>query len=135
MENNPSEFKRCDNCPEEGVSWGDVQEFIRKLNLITGENYRLPTEAEWEYAARGGNKSGNYKYSGSNNAGEVAWDGDNSGSKTHPVGTKHSNELGIYEMSGNVWEWCQAVTELITALHKQTLRVGCSNLSSSFIKR
>ena len=106
MGSNPSHFKG-DNLPVEQVSWNDVQEFLRKLNAMTGKRYRLPTEAEWEFAARGGNSSRGYKYSGSNSIGNVAWYGDNSGSRTHAVGTKSPNELGIYDMSGNVREWCQ----------------------------
>ena len=93
--------------PVERVSWNDCQEFITKLNELTGENFRLPTEAEWEYAARGGNKSQGYKYSGSNTIGDVAWYDDNSSSTAHYVKTKQANELGIYDMSGNVFEWCQ----------------------------
>jgi formylglycine-generating enzyme required for sulfatase activity len=106
MGSNPSYFKG-DNLPVENVSWNDCQEFIRKLNQKTGKNFRLPTEAEWEYAARGGKKSRGYKYSGGNTLGSVAWYGDNSGNKTHTVKTKSPNELGLYDMSGNVWEWCQ----------------------------
>ena len=106
MGNNPSEFKGS-SLPVENVSWDDCQTFITKLNSLTGKKFRLPTEAEWEFAARGGNKSRHTKYSGSNNIDEVAWYKSNSGGKTHPVKTKSPNELGIYDMSGNVLEWCQ----------------------------
>lgn len=105
MGTNPSHFKGDSN-PVENVSWNDCQEFIRKLNSLTGRTFRLPTEAEWEYAARGGNQSKGYKYSGSNTLSSVAWYTDNSSSKTHAVKTKSPNELGLYDMSGNVWEWC-----------------------------
>ena len=105
MGNNPSSFKG-DNLPVEQVSWNDCQTFISRLNNLTGKNFRLPTEAEWEYAARGGNRSRGYKYSGSNTLSDVAWYNGKSESGTHPVGSKSPNELGLYDMSGNVREWC-----------------------------
>jgi len=107
MGSNPSRFTGNLQRPVEGVSWNDCQTFISKLNQLTGKNFRLPTEAEWEYAARGGNQSQGYKYAGSNNIDDVAWYTSNSASTTHPVATKAPNELGLYDMSGNVWEWCQ----------------------------
>ena len=107
MGSNPSNFSENPQRPVEMVSWNDCQEFITQLNQLTGKNFRLPTEAEWEYAARGGDRSQGYKYSGSNTIGNVAWYGDNSNSQTHNVKTRSPNELGIYDMSGNVWEWCQ----------------------------
>ena len=107
MGDNPSRFKDCARCPVERVSWDDVQRFLKKLNAQTGATYRLPTEAEWEYAARGGRQSRRYRYAGSNNPDSVAWYGANSGRETHPVGRKQPNELGLHDMSGNVWEWTQ----------------------------
>lgn len=106
MNTNPS-YDKGPKLPVGNVSWNDCQIFISKLNAITGKKFRLPTEAEWEYAARGGNNSKGYKYSGSNNVNDVAWWSLNSGSKPHNVGSKRPNELGIYDMSGNMWEWCQ----------------------------
>jgi formylglycine-generating enzyme required for sulfatase activity len=108
MGKNPSDFKKCGpNCPVETVSWEDAQEFTRQLNAKTGRNFRLPYEAEWEYAARSGGR--NEQFAGTSDLdglGGYAWFGDNSSGKTHPVGTRRPNGLGIYDMIGNVREWC-----------------------------
>ena len=103
MGSNPSNFQKGDNYPVEQVSWEDTQEFIRRLNNKTGKNFRLPSEAEWEYACRSGGKK--EKYCGGNKIDAVAWYGGNSVNNTHPVGTRSPNGLGLYDMSGNVWEW------------------------------
>lgn len=105
MGNNPSKFKNP-NYPVESVSWNECIEFIGKLNQLTGKEFRLPTEEEWEYAARGGQESKGYKYSGSNNIDDVAWYVENSGKSHHAVAQKQPNELGLYDMSGNVLEFC-----------------------------
>lgn len=106
MGNNPSYFTGDCQCPVESIYWNDCQEFVKKLNELTGEKFSLPTEAQWEYAAKGGNKSKGYIYSGSDDIDDVAWHDGNSGNRTHPVKTKTPNELGIYDMTGNVEEWC-----------------------------
>ena len=106
MGSNPSRFTGNMQRPVEDVFWNDCQTFITKLNELTGESFALPTEAQWEYAARGGKSTKGYLYSGSNSIADVAWYRDNSSLTTHPVKSKSPNELGLYDMSGNVWEWC-----------------------------
>ena len=125
MGSNPSYFKNCDDCPVEQISWNDIQDFLKKLNAtLTGgqKPYRLPTEEEWEYAARGGTAGSNtyFSYSGSNDLNSIAWHTGNSGSKTHPVGAKKHNQLGLYDMSGNVWEWCSDTYESYPCNSKKT---------------
>jgi len=111
MSNNPSHFnsKGNETHPVEKVSWDDVQGFIKKLNESTDKNFRLPTEAEWKFAERGGIKSKGHQYAGSDDLDSVAWYHKNSDEKTHPVGAKNPNELGIYDMNGNVFEWCEDI--------------------------
>lgn len=96
----------CDKCAVNNVSWFNMQLFIKRLNIATGKKFGLPTEAQWAFAAKGGNKSQGYKYSGSNNIADVAWFADNANNKSHPVGLKKPNELGLYDMTGNLWEFC-----------------------------
>ena len=125
MGSNPSEFKG-DDLPVEYVSWDDCQTFISKLSALTGKNFRLPTEAEWEFAARGGNQSRHTQYSGSSRIDDVAWYDGNSSDKTHPVKTKQPNELGVYDITGNVWEWCQDWFDNYSS-HAQTNPTGASS--------
>ena len=99
-------FFACDKCPVNNVSWFNMVLFIERLNSATGKEFSLPTEAQWAYAAKGGNKSQDYKYSGSNDINDVAWFADNAKNKSHPVGLKKPNELGLYDMTGNLWEFC-----------------------------
>ena len=106
MGTNPSEPNGCNECPVNQVSWNDIQVFIRKANDKFSEHFRLPTEKEWEFAAKGGGQMKESLYAGSNQADEVAWYAENSENRPHPVGMLSPNEMGIYDMSGNIWEWC-----------------------------
>jgi formylglycine-generating enzyme required for sulfatase activity len=136
MGTDPSWFKNSDDCPVESVTWNEVQEFLQKLSDSVGYRLRLPTESEWEFAARGGIKSKKFQFSGGDNFLDVAWCFKNSNNRTHPVGKKLPNELGIYDMCGNVWEWCfdnygiypvDAVTDPrgTTEVEHRVIRGGC----------
>lgn len=144
MKNNPSASDHDDNYPVEMVSWSDAKEFLRQFNKLTGNDFRLPTEAEWEYACRNGGKPD--RYSGGDDVNRVAWYMSNSEKSTHPVGRKAPNGLGVYDMSGNVWEWCEDIysPDAYTkhSLHNpltnegsgRVLRGGSSNYSSKYIR-
>jgi len=121
-----SPMSRSKNYPADQVSWNDCQEFIEKLNQITGEKFRLPSESEWEFAARGGNRTHNYKLSGGTAMGKIGWYSGNSNGEPQQVGSKAANELGIFDMSGNLWEWC--ADEFADGQH--VMRGGCWNSTS-----
>ena len=139
MEDNPSHFQDNPSHPVESVSWIDCQQFVRKLSNITGRNFSLPTEAQWEFAARGGNKSQGYTYSGSDYLNNVAWfgyyNGGNAEGKTSPVKLKEPNELGLYDMSGNVWEWCQDEYDEDYYYHSPTYDPKCTSGDGQFVLR
>jgi len=129
MGDNPSRFTGCDNCPVEQVSWDDIQTYLQKLNAKMGKQYRLPTETEWEFACYGGNKT---EYCGGNDADSVAWHSENSGSKTHLVGQKQANGYGLYDISGNVWEWMSDCYN--GNCGRRVLRGGSRDDSASFLR-
>jgi len=118
----------CDNCPVNNVSWMNVQAFIKKLNKLTGKTFQLPTEAQWEYAAKGGNKSKGYLYSGSNNIADVAWFAGNADNKSHRVAQRKPNELGLFDMTGNMWEFC--LDDMSKGFYKNSPKDNPLNLHS-----
>jgi len=124
MGDEPAHFHGQANLPVESISWVEARQFIDKLNSLVFGGYRLPTESEWEYAARGGRLSKGYKYSGGNVVDEVGWIHRNSDRSTHPVGLKKPNELGLYDMSGNVMEWCQDYWSGYYPIHRRTNPCG-----------
>jgi formylglycine-generating enzyme required for sulfatase activity len=130
MGNNPSYFKG-DDLPVDSVSWNDIQEFLVRLNQKAGKQYRLPTETEWEYACYGGEQT---KYCGSNNIDDVAWYKDNSGGTTHPTGQKKANSYGLYDMSGNVWEWMQGPFDTEKIWRGRTLRGGAWRAKPQYVE-
>ena len=132
MGNNPSRFKG-DDLPVENVTWDDVQVFLQRLNAKTGKNYRLPTEAEWEYAARGGQESRQTQFAGGSELETVAWCSSNAENTTHAVGTRQPNELGLYDMSGNVWEWCSDYYGQYTS-DKQTNPTGAKKGTARIVR-
>lgn len=134
MEKNPSQasMDEEDKCPVDNVRYKDCLLFIEKLNELTGKNFRIPTTAEWQFAARGGNKSKGYKYSGGNDINKVAWYLENSDGRTQEVATKAANELGIYDMSGNVSEWCTEYNEYGTLSAKDNTSLGLARRSATF---
>jgi formylglycine-generating enzyme len=143
MGNNPSAFaeENCLDCPVDSISFKDIEEFLKRLNTrYPSRNYRLPRDSEWEFAAKGGNSSNYTIFSGSNNVGLVAWYSGNSGRKSHPVGSRKQNELGIYDMSGNVWEVCSEFYASYPGCGKEyssmnrVLRGGCWMNSHHFCR-
>jgi len=122
-------YYACDDCPVNNISWKNIQKFIQRLNMATGKEFRLPSEAEWEYAAKGGNKSNGYRYSGSDNIADIAWYAQNSQRRAHPVASKEPNELGLYDMTGNLWEFC--MDDMNRTLYTENSRENPQHISNT----